>query len=150
MPRDVWLLLARLRALSGELGSLSAHLANCFENGRLVLAPDPFWNGPRFLWDAPPHLRAALGSATIVLLKGDANYRRLIGDAPWPPTTPLAQASAYTASPILCVRTMKSDPIVGLPAGRAEALDTAHPRWRIDGQRGVMQMQMLLPSTTNA
>jgi hypothetical protein len=34
---------------------------------------------------------------------------------------------------------MKSDPVVGLPEGLGEKLDTTQPRWRIDGQRGVLQ-----------
>jgi hypothetical protein len=80
-----------------------------------------------------------LASATVVVLKGDANYRRLIGDALWPPTTPLAEACAYFPAPVVCLRTMKSDPVVGLASGLAERLDASHPTWRIDGKRGLVQ-----------
>jgi damage-control phosphatase, subfamily III len=140
MVRDVWDLIERMRARGGGLfGSLAAKLDACFASGRLVLAPDPFWTGPRFFWELPPHLRAALSSATVVVLKGDVNYRRLLGDALWPPATPLARASAYTPAPVVCLRTMKSDPVAGLPDGLAEALDATHPNWRIDGQRALVQ-----------
>ena len=140
LPRDVWDLLDRMRARRGVLGSLANRLCACFEGGRLVLAPDPFWSGPRFLWELPSHLRAALSSATIVVFKGDVNYRRLIGDALWAPATPLAQVCTGAPAPIVCLRTMKSDPVVGLPRGLADALDASQPGWRIDGQRAVLQV----------
>ena len=140
MPRDVWDLIGRMCGQGrGVLGSLAGQLDACFASGRLVLAPDPFWSGPSFFRELPPHLRAALASATIVVLKGDVNYRRLVGDALWPPATPLAQACAYTPAPLVCLRTMKSDPVAGLPEGLAESLDATHPKWRIDGQRAVVQ-----------
>jgi uncharacterized protein with ATP-grasp and redox domains len=142
MPRDVWRLLERMRERPGVLGSLADRLGQELARGRLELVPDPFWNGPRFLWDAPDHVRAALSSATLVVMKGDANYRRVIGDALWPAATPLAEACAYLDAALVCLRTMKSDPVVGLPEGLAERLDATEPRWRIDGQRGVLQTRV--------
>jgi hypothetical protein len=139
MACDVWQLLAHMRARGGAFRALVECLDECFRAGRLELVPDPFWTAPRFLWQAPAHVRESFASATIVVLKGDANYRRLIGDALWPPTTPLAEACAYFPSPVVCLRTMKSDPIVGLPAALAERLDTSHSGWRVDGKRGVVQ-----------
>jgi hypothetical protein len=142
MPRDVWRLLERMRERPGVLGLLADRLGAGFAQRRLELAPDPFWSGPRFLWEAPDHVRAALSSATLVVMKGDANYRRVIGDALWLPATPLADACAYLDAAIVCLRTMKSDPVVGLPDGLAERLDASEPRWRIDGQRGVVQTRV--------
>jgi damage control phosphatase ARMT1-like protein len=139
MPCDVWRLLDRMRDRQGLMRSLAEGLHMHFAANRLALVPDPFWTGPRFLWDAPAHLQATLARATIVVLKGDANYRRLVGDALWPPATPFAQACAYVPAPIVCLRTMKSDAVVGLSLGLAERLDATQPRWRIDGQRGVLQ-----------
>jgi hypothetical protein len=139
-PADVWRLLDCMRAWPrGDVSSLADRLCARFDAERLVLAPDPFWSGPRFLWEAPPHLRDALASATIVVLKGDANYRRLVGDALWPPHTKFSQPCAGLPFPVVCLRTMKSDSILGLPPGLAEQLDATEPRWRIDGKRGVIQ-----------
>ncbi|MBV9945287.1 MAG: DUF89 family protein [Myxococcales bacterium] len=140
LPADAWTLVDRMHARGGALGAVAARLQAAFTDGRLILAPDPFWNGPRFLWEAPRHLRAAFEAATIVVLKGDANYRRLVGDAPWPGATPLADVCAYLPSPLVALRTMKSDAVAGLPPGLAETLDASAPHWRIDGQRGVAQV----------
>jgi len=139
MPRDLWRLLDRMRERRDSLRETGARLREAFDAGRLRLAPDPFWTGPLFLWDAPDHLRVSLDAATVVVLKGDANYRRLVGDALWPPSTPFARSCEYVRAPVVSLRTMKSDAVLGLPPGLAEGLDATEPRWRIDGRRGVIQ-----------
>ncbi len=116
-------------------------LARAFEAGRLRLAPDPFWNSAHFLWALPPRLRSAWDDAALVIVKGDANYRRLIGDALWPPETPFTQVMAYFPKPLLALRTLKSDGVVGLSQGQAEALDAVDPDWRVNGRRGVVQFK---------
>ncbi len=139
MPRDLWRLVERMRERGGAARRLALALGEAFDTGRLALAPDPFWSGPRFLWEAPAHVRSSLGSGAIVLVKGDANYRRVVGDALWPPAAPLARACRYVPVPMVFVRTMKSDPVLGLPEGLAERLDAGEPRWRVEGRRGVVQ-----------
>jgi uncharacterized protein with ATP-grasp and redox domains len=139
LPRDVWRIVARMSARGGEARRLAERLVAAFESGRLALAPDAFWSGPRFLWQAPAHVLDALGAATLVVCKGDANYRRCIGDALWPPSAPFAAACGYLAAPLVCLRTMKSDAVVGLPEGLAERLDGTDPEWRIVGRCGVIQ-----------
>ena len=140
LVRDVWSTLDRMDARRGDVGRVATRLREAFDAGRLVLAPDPFWSGPRFLWEAPSHIARALSAATIVLVKGDANYRRVVGDAPWPPDAPFAEAAGFAAFPMLCLRTMKSDSVLGLPSGLAERLDASEPRWRIDARRGLAQL----------
>lgn len=66
------------------------------------------------------HLEEALASATNVMLEGDANYRRVVGDAPWPPEAPFAEACSYLCAPLLALRTMKERLGGGL-AARARA-----------------------------
>ena len=99
LAQDVWGTLDRMAARGGVVRAVAARLREAFDAGRLALAPDPFWSGPRFLWEAPAHVTAALSSATVVVAKGDANYRRLIGDALWPPAAPFADAAAYAHVP---------------------------------------------------
>jgi hypothetical protein len=142
MPRDVWRLLARMKERGGDAGRLAGRLVAGFETDRLRLAPDPFWSGPRFLWQAPVHILEALRSATIVVCKGDANYRRCIGDALWPSSASFGAAVGYLGAPLVCLRTMKSDALVGVPAEIAERLDASDPEWRIVGRCGVIQTSL--------
>jgi len=139
MARDVWRVVERMQRGTGDLRRLAGTLTGSFEEGRLRITPDAFWSGPRFLWKAPDHIAKAFRAASIVVFKGDANYRRVVGDAMWPPSEPFATACAYLGASIVCLRTMKSDPVLGLPEGLAERLDAEEPGWRIDAKRGVVQ-----------
>jgi hypothetical protein len=140
MPRDVWRTLTCMRARGGDARAIADRIDDRFDDERLRVAPDPFWSGPRFLWQMPAHLAEAFASATMVVLKGDANYRRLVGDALWPPDAPFASACDYFPAPLLCLRTMKSDAVLGLPRGLAERLDATAAEWRVDGKRGLAQL----------
>jgi damage control phosphatase ARMT1-like protein len=128
-----------MHARGGDARRLADRLRAEAEVGRLALAPDPFWSTPRFLHEAPPHVAEALAGATIAIFKGDANYRRICGDAIWDPASPFASACEYLRAPLVALRTMKSDPVLGLAPGTAERLDSEDPRWRIDGRSGVIQ-----------
>jgi hypothetical protein len=136
---DVWMLLEAMRARGGPAGNLAQRLEQAFTDGRLRLAPDGFWNGPRFLWRRPVRIARELDRADMVLLKGDANYRRAVGDALWPAGTSFASATAYLDAPLVCLRTMKSDSLVGIGQDRIAELDRADASWRINGRRGVIQ-----------
>jgi hypothetical protein len=107
------------------------------QSGRLEVAPHPFWNGPSSLWELPAELAERLACARLVVQKGDANYRRAVNDALWPPETPFRDVLAYFPAPLLALRTLKSDAVVGLSKGRARELDAHDPTWRVNGKRGV-------------
>jgi uncharacterized protein with ATP-grasp and redox domains len=114
-----------------------ARLGAALDDGRLRLRSHPYWNGPESLWELPAELGAELATARIVLLKGDANYRRAVGDAVWPADASFAAATSYFPAPLFALRTLKSDPILGLAPGRAEALERIDATWRVNGKRGV-------------
>jgi hypothetical protein len=137
---DVWNLIDRMHARGGPFAGVGDRLRAAFDEERLSIAPDPYWSGPRFLREMPSHLRDELAKASILVLKGDANYRRLSGDALWPNGATFADACEGLPCPVACIRTMKSDSVVGLPAGLVERLDATEAKWRIDGKRGVVQV----------
>jgi hypothetical protein len=137
---DVWALVDAFAQHGGAAGRAAASLRQAWAEGRLRVLPDPYWNGPRFLWQRPPRLQRELDVATAVILKGDANYRRADGDALWPPGIAFAEATAYFPAPLIALRTMKSDSLVGLAAGDIARLDAADRDWRINGRRGVIQV----------
>ncbi|MDX2138052.1 MAG: damage-control phosphatase ARMT1 family protein [Chloroflexota bacterium] len=133
---EFWRLLA---TRTGEVRALGERLQAAFDTGHLHILPDFYWNSTRFLWDMPDYLHTTFKAAALVFIKGDANYRRAVGDALWDPTTPFSQVVNYFPAPLLALRTLKSDPVVGLPPGLAEHLDTIDTQWRVNGKRGVIQ-----------
>ncbi|ORY72884.1 DUF89-domain-containing protein [Leucosporidium creatinivorum] len=87
-----------------------------------------------------PALLAELQKSSLVIFKGDLNYRKLTSDANWSPTTPFETALGPLRGlfPLLSLRTCKADVCVGLAEGRAEELDQEDPKWRINGKYAVV------------
>jgi hypothetical protein len=61
---------------------------------------------------------------------------------------PFSTVMAYFNAPLLALRTLKSDPIVGLPSGLATSLEGIDPDWRVNAQRGLIQSN-LMPDKTS-
>ncbi|MCA9903286.1 MAG: protein-glutamate O-methyltransferase family protein [Anaerolineae bacterium] len=131
-----------LVAHGGAAGALGERLLAAFEIGRLRFVPDFFWNSARFMWEMPDYLRRGFASAALVIVKGDLNYRRLLGDYLFDTTTPFDQVVSYFPAPLVSLRTLKSDTIVGLPAGLAQTLDARDVNWRTNGKRGLIQSRL--------
>ena len=138
---DVLDFLKLLLARSGDRDAqgLGTRLAALLEEGRLRLAPDAWWNSSNFLYALPPRLQTSFAKARLAILKGDANYRRMVFDTVWPADMPLRAIAGHFPCPLLALRTMKSDPVVGLAPGQAQRLDDVDADWRVNGKRAVLQ-----------
>ncbi|MDZ4769853.1 MAG: damage-control phosphatase ARMT1 family protein [Chloroflexota bacterium] len=139
---DVLTLLAELGgrgSMTGGFGSVAVaeRLQAAIMDGRLVIRPDTIWNSGTFLFDLLDTIRPLFADAVLVIQKGDANYRRAIGDAVWETTALFADVTRWFPAPLLALRTLKSDPLVGLAPGRAESLEAIDPLWRVNGRRAI-------------
>jgi hypothetical protein len=139
IPADVLAFIGRLEQGSPAARGLAERLRTAFVAGRFSLAPDLYWNSSRFLWNMPARLTRTFERASLVVVKGDLNYRRMTGDALWPHATPIRDVVNYFPAPLLSLRTLKSDVVVGLPEGMAAQLDQLDKDWRTNGRRGVIQ-----------
>lgn len=147
---DVRAMIALFRsgAAGREAAALGGRLAASLREGSLRLAPDLYWNLPCWLSEAPPRIARLLERSLLVILKGDANYRRLVRDTDWAPGTPLADAVSLWAPtspssrlpPILALRALKSDPLPGIEPDLAKRLDRADPAWRTNARFGIAQL----------
>jgi hypothetical protein len=139
MPADVLRALDALSAGGPHAAELVARLRQYLGHGRLSLHTHWFYTTSLFYFQMPADLRAGLAGAALVILKGDANYRRLFGDAHWPPATPIGPWLTYFPASLLSLRTLKSEIILGLRPGEAERLTAEDPDWLVNGKRGVIQ-----------
>lgn len=145
MIKDVRELVARMQGAQEPLTRAAGdRLAGRLQTGALELRDDPFWGGSEDFSRLPAHLRTELAEADLVFLKGDANYRRLLGDRHWPMTARLAEIAAYFPAPFAVLRTLKAEIVVGLAEGQAERLTREDPEWLINGRRGLIQF--VIPS----
>jgi Damage-control phosphatase ARMT1-like domain len=134
--------LGALVAAGGACAALAARVREHRSAGRLIIGSHPFYTSSLFYPALPADLRDQLGRSNLVILKGDANYRRLCSDARWPPETPFADVVAGFPAPLAALRTCKAEVIVGLPPGVAEGLSATDPTWMVNGRRGVIQARL--------
>ena len=101
--------------------------------GKFCLTDSEFWTIDLDYWhltsdedvSGSKKLRDHFRKSSLVIFKGDLNYRKLTGDRKWPRNTPFRVgigSLAHTAIKILALRVCKADVCVGLPDGKDEEL----------------------------
>lgn len=101
---------------------------------RLVVLSHPYWVSPLGWRQRPDDLDTLLEGSGLVVVKGDANFRRLVDDRHWDFSTPLATAVGSAPAPILALRTLKSEVAAGLEAAAVDRAATADPDWLQNGR----------------
>ncbi len=138
--QDVHMLVDRMAGRTSDTRQLARRVTSYLEYGRLSLVPDFFWGTARRLWQLPTRLTEPLRSASLVIAKGDLNYRRATNDALWPPEALFADAVHNFKAPLLALRTLKCDALVGVDARTQQRMDQSeNPDWRTSGAYGVAQ-----------
>lgn len=107
---------------------------------RVQLRDHAYWTSSGFFFrnDMPRDLVAELATCDVVLLKGDANYRRLVGDAPWPHDTPVTTAMDFPC-PVIALRTCKAEVAVGIARDVVTRAQRRDPAWLVNGRFGLIQ-----------
>jgi hypothetical protein len=141
MVKDVRVTIGVLAADSDpSVTGIGRRLEEALSSGRLVLRDHYFWNGPLHFVELPADLQWELGRSNLVLIKGDAYYRRLISDRHWEPWRSMEDLTRYFPAPFAAFRTMKSEIVVDTPKDRLEELFRTDPEWMINGKRGIVRL----------
>ena len=119
--------------------SIGARVQHYLDEGRMQLGQYFLWTSPLAMWEMPDEVRQDLARSTLIVSKGDANYRRLLGDRHWPFTTPFDDILTYLPSPTVALRTLKSEVASGLSQGQPELTARQDPSWLTNGKWGVIQ-----------
>jgi hypothetical protein len=128
--------LTRTQATAGPASRLKAAAAA----GRLTLDTHEFYCAPWSYHRMPDDLAGRFRRASLTIMKGDLNYRRLAGDLAWPPSTPFGEAVSYFPGPVAALRTLKSDVVTGIDPATITRLGGPDGPWRTDGSRGLIQV----------
>ncbi|MBY8884772.1 protein-glutamate O-methyltransferase family protein [Streptomyces sp. PTM05] len=131
--------LRRVAEAPGRAGEIGDRLWDAMGSGRLAVRAHSFSCAPLPYADMPEDLRDDFARATLTIFKGDLNYRRLVGDQLLPATASFADRTSYFPGPVVALRTLKSDVIVGLDAETLAALETTGEAWRTSGTHAVIQ-----------
>ncbi|MDX6396054.1 MAG: hypothetical protein QOJ73_7117 [Streptosporangiaceae bacterium] len=131
----------RLAGTPGSAAVIAGRLLAAMAGGTIGLYTHEFYCAPWSYHRMPADLAAEFESASLAVLKGDLNYRRLVGDRDWPPAIPFADVTSYFPAPVAALRTLKSDVITGIDPSVRARLDGAGPSWRTDGTHGLIQVR---------
>ncbi|MGW0784605.1 damage-control phosphatase ARMT1 family protein [Streptomyces sp. NPDC002913] len=141
MTADVVDCLRRLGEAPGEAGRIGGRIWEYMGTGRFEVRTHAFFCAPFPYERMPDDLRSELAAATLTILKGDLNYRRLVGDRLWPATTAFDALTAYFPGPVAALRTLKSDVAVGLDPRTLERLEGSGRAWRTSGTHALIQVR---------
>lgn len=145
MKVDVLQAIEIFRGLDHASVKAMAHrLEGYIKSRRLTLVEDYFWNSPLAGWQMPVGLRQDLAKFDLVFSKGDANYRRLLGDRHWQFTTPIEDILNYFPTPLVVFRVLKSEVVAGLHPNQPDGLNQQDPDWLVDGNWGMIQFVNLV------
>ncbi len=128
---------------------LNSYLA---ESKLIFLNQSPFWNLAYSLHDfeaiQPESYNEFKEKSLLVILKGDLNYRKLLGDLNWPFNVPLSEAvQGFKPTSVCAIRTLKSDLIANLNINEEENKRFSlvkqkfkdNDKWMISGDYGLIQ-----------
>lgn len=110
----------------------------------LIEPADHFFTSPFEFYKmekVSPDLYRSIAEAHLAIFKGDLNYRKLLADINWDPTTDFRTSlSGFEPTNLCALRTVKADLISGLQPGVAEELDEKEgKKWMASGKYGVIQ-----------
>lgn len=140
MIKDVLETISSFREdLDSDVRTFGQRLQLHLHTQRLRLEEHYFWTSPLSGWEMPPALKTELGKSDLIISKGDANYRRLLGDRHWSYTTPLEKILRYMPAPLAALRVLKSEVAAGHPPGQPEEIAEKDSEWLTDGEWAVIQ-----------
>uniref|UniRef100_A0A0R3S481 Sugar phosphate phosphatase n=1 Tax=Elaeophora elaphi TaxID=1147741 RepID=A0A0R3S481_9BILA len=105
-----------------------------------------FWTLPYpyyLMAEKAPDLHRELSQSSLIIFKGDYNYRKLVSDLEWPLDTPFKVAlRGFAPAPILALRTIKAETLAGLSPSVIENLQKKYGNekiWMTTGEYAIAQ-----------
>ncbi|KAI0563205.1 Protein-glutamate O-methyltransferase [Gracilaria domingensis] len=145
MAKDVRATVSFLQEMCTEQGAptpstiLGDRWATHLSSGRWLLTEQFFWVQPQPMWEMPPQVRDDLSHSALTFVKGDANYRRLLGDRDWPYDTPFDDILCYFPSPVCALRTLKAELGCGMSHQQTARAAREDEKWLVAGKYAVVQ-----------
>jgi uncharacterized protein with ATP-grasp and redox domains len=140
MRKDVDLALQLLlESKLDVLQSFAKRIQLHIKNGLLVILEEPSLCGYQMFDEMPFDFYRNLSSFDLAVVKGDANYRRVVGDRHWDFLQPVNEIVQYFPADLLMLRTLKSEVVVNLTQEQVEKLNHRYKDWLVKGYCGLIQ-----------
>eukprot|EP00929_Paragymnodinium_shiwhaense_P005067 TRINITY_DN10647_c0_g1_i1.p1 TRINITY_DN10647_c0_g1~~TRINITY_DN10647_c0_g1_i1.p1 ORF type:complete len:531 (-),score=83.86 TRINITY_DN10647_c0_g1_i1:386-1978(-) len=143
--------LSKRSEANGSIQTMAKRLQDFMAAGRLQVRSSSFYTSSIPFWDLLSEASGSEGaalkqeyeSAAAVIIKGDANYRRLLNDLHWPYDTDFQTFAEqfWPSKCLIALRTMKSGVALGVSQEQqAEALKARPKDWLTSGVYGQVQV----------
>lgn len=109
------------------------------KEGKWVLSEQYFWVQPQAMWEMPEDIYRDLSMSSLIFVKGDANYRRMLGDRHWKFSTPFELVVSYFPAPVCALRTLKAELGCGMAEEATAKAASENSNWLVAGKYGVVQ-----------
>eukprot|EP01023_Acetabularia_acetabulum_P004685 TRINITY_DN1199_c2_g1_i2.p1 TRINITY_DN1199_c2_g1~~TRINITY_DN1199_c2_g1_i2.p1 ORF type:complete len:460 (-),score=80.07 TRINITY_DN1199_c2_g1_i2:385-1728(-) len=142
LPKDLLFTLNTLKHPSQkqqECSVAAKRWEQYIQDGKFILKSNLFWCQSLAFWEMHEDVRQDLAQSSLTFVKGDANYRRLLGDREWDLSTPFWDIVNYFPSPICALRTLKAELGCGMPKKKLQHAKSIDDNYLISGKWGVIQ-----------
>ncbi|GBP75336.1 Putative protein-glutamate O-methyltransferase [Eumeta japonica] len=134
---------------STQLNVFGSKCEEYVNNGTILIQSDDYWTSPcvyKNMKTIDPELYEKLQQPVAILFKGDLNYRKLLADRNWVPTTEFEIGlEGFHPAPIIAARTVKCKLICGLTPAALERANRCEHDWMETGEFG-QTLSMKIPS----
>jgi len=113
------------------------------KDGRWKCSENNFWVQGFPMWEMTEPLWSDMHErCDLAFVKGDANYRRLLGDCQWDFSEASFQdvVGNYFPCPVCALRTLKAEIGCGMDADQVDRASKLDPNWQTNGRFGVVQV----------
>ena len=115
------------------------HVEALIESKAISIEANDFWNSPLYYYEWPNELKIEFERSSLIIFKGDANYRRIFGDRVIPTDTGIEKLNHYLLTRSLAIRILKSEIMVGLHKDVVVSLNRTDESWMSNGRYGIFQ-----------
>lgn len=112
---------------------VSKLLQDFIEKGRFRFIPQYTLGTCLSMWNIPTSLYSLFNESTLIISKGDANYRRFLNDSHWKYDTDCKEVLSYLPTPVVLLRTLKSNCLMGISEDLQKKARQLSQNWDING-----------------
>ena len=114
--------------------------------GNIVLHEDAFWTDTDDFLSFPKKIKQIFLKSSLIVFKGDLNYRKLVEDRHWHYDTDTKKLIGHIHNNCLIMRVLKSEIITSLDT----VPETSNREWMHNGKYGIIQLVEQKTKTINS
>ena len=117
----------------------NSQLLELLSKKKIEVKTHKFWTEAKYFYELPKDLGINKNSTDLLIVKGDLNYRRLVGDKNWKSTDSFEKRCLIKDIPVIAPRVLKSDVLVGVEPVFISMAKAQDKKYKTDGKWGVIQ-----------